>query len=104
MDIDRCAVQRNGFDFELIRGVATFQERDPAPRLSTRGSFTLTRAPATKSFGKTPPLAAVFGNIQDEDGRLKILQADIAAPTRQTLFNLTVSGSGNFHFRKITCF
>jgi hypothetical protein len=53
--------------------------------------------PVAQAFGQSAPLAASPGHMQDRVDDLKVVQADIAALSRQTVGNALLLLQGYFH-------
>lgn len=57
--------------------------------------------PVAELLGQTAPFAPVLGDRQDGVQHLPIVKCHVAAWCRQTAFDVTILGVGEFHVRSI---
>lgn len=95
MHLDRCAIQGNRVDFDPD-DLSMLQHtiKHPASTSDSSG-YRISVCRMLKAFWKTAPFAALLGNVKDGVQDLEVCEADIAALTRQTVFNQAILPSGS---------
>jgi hypothetical protein len=59
------------------------------------------RVPLAKTPGLPTPFSAVLGHVKNRIEHLQVRQADIAAQSREAMFNPLILSFGDFHHRSI---
>ena len=104
MHLDRGAVQGNGIDLDpddlsvLQPFKYTIKHASFRPATPTG----IDGVPTPEPFGQAAPFAALLGNVKDGVQDLKVRETDIAALTRQAVFNQAILLFGDFHTESIS--
>ena len=99
MHLDDRAVQGHRLQLEgddllaLESGKDAVEHAGFAPAVHAR----VDRVPVAKALWQSAPLASLFGDIEDRVDDLKVVQADIAALSRQAVGNALILLQGDFH-------
>ena len=99
MHLDRGAVQRDGINLDPddLSMLQTLKHAIQHPSFRPAAPACVDGMPATKSLWQAAPFAALLGNVEDGVQNLKVREADIAALTRQAVFNQAILLFGNLH-------
>ena len=103
MHLDRGAVQGNGIDLDPddLSMLQPFKYTIKHPGFRPATPAGIDGVPTPEAFGQAAPFAALLGNVKDGVQDLKVCEADIAALTRQTVFNQAILLFGDFHVKSI---
>ena len=104
MDFNRGAVQGYGFNLHAheLSMLQTLKDSIQNTRLRPAAHARIDRVPASKALGQGTPLAPLLGNVEDRVEDLKVREADIAALTRQAVFDEMILSFGEFHAKSIS--
>lgn len=104
MDVDDGAVQGHGFDLHTDDLGALQLDKDAIqyPALRPPIHTSIDGMPVAELHGQAVPFAPVLGDVQDGVQHLPIAERYVAAWCRETSFDLTILGSGEFHGRSIS--
>ena len=104
MDFDDGAVQGHGFDLHAddLSALQLGKDAIQHPALRPSIHMSIDGVPVAELLGQAAPFAPLLGDVQDGVQHLPIVERHVAAWCRQTSFDLTILGVGEFHVRSIS--
>ena len=103
MHLDDRAVEGYGFDLDLndVPSLHGLEDLIQDAAFGSAHHAGVNRVPGSEMLGEPPPLAALFGDIQNGIEDLRVGESPIAALNREAMNDVLVLGFADFHARII---